>query len=49
MDFNFDQNMQFTLIMVAVAVIAFLTIAIIFAKLYTRATKEIAFVRSVTS
>ena len=46
MDFIFDQNLQFILIMVAIAFIAFLTIAIIFAKLYTRATKEIAFLRT---
>lgn len=46
MDFLFDQNMQFILFMVAIVFIAFLTMAIIFAKLYTRATKEIAFVRT---
>lgn len=46
MDFILNQNLQFTLMMVAIVFIALLTIAIIFAKLYTRATKEIAFVRT---
>lgn len=46
MDFLLDQNMQFILIMAAIAFIALFTIAVTFAKLYTRATKEIAFVRT---
>ena len=46
MDFLLDQNMQFILIMAGIAFIAIFTIAVTFAKLYTRATKEIAFVRT---
>jgi len=46
MDFYLDGNLQFILIISAIAFIAFLTIGLIFAKLYTRATKEIAFVRT---
>lgn len=39
-------NLAFMLTMAGVAVVAFLAIGLIFAKLYTRATKEIAFVRT---
>ena len=39
-------NSNFIFIMVGAGVIAFLTIGLIFAKLYVRATKEIAFVRT---
>lgn len=46
MNFNFDENMILILIMSGIAFVALITIAIIFAKLYTRATKEIAFVRT---
>lgn len=46
MDFIFDQDVQFILILVGVAFIALLAIATIFAKLYKRATKEVAFVRT---
>lgn len=43
---NLDPNTTFILIMVGVGLISFLTIGMIFAKLYVRATKEIAFVRT---
>ncbi|WP_354623276.1 flotillin domain-containing protein [Psychromonas sp. MME2] len=42
----FGQNMQFILLMTGIALIALITIGLIFAKLYKRATKEIAFVRT---
>ncbi|QOL26200.1 flotillin family protein [Thalassotalea sp. LPB0316] len=46
-EINMDgSNTQFILIMAGVVVFAFFTIGLIFAKLYVRATKEIAFVRT---
>ena len=43
---NLDANSTFILMMVGVGLISFITIGLIFAKLYVRATKEIAFVRT---
>lgn len=43
---NLDSNTTFILMMVGVGFIAVITIGMIFAKLYVRATKEIAFVRT---
>ncbi|MDP2562401.1 flotillin domain-containing protein [Psychrobium sp. 1_MG-2023] len=43
---NLDENTTFIIIMVAVGLIALITIGLIFAKLYVRATKEVAFVRT---
>ena len=43
---NFTSSANFTLIMIGAGIIAFITIGLIFAKLYKRATKEIAFVRT---
>ncbi len=43
---NLDSNSTFILMMVGVGLVAFITIGMIFAKLYVRATKEIAFVRT---
>jgi len=40
------QNMQFILVVSGVFVVALITIGLIFAKLYVRATKEVAFVRT---
>lgn len=42
----FSSNTNFIFIMVGVGIFSFLTIGMIFAKLYVRATKEIAFVRT---
>jgi flotillin len=41
-----DANSTFILMMVGVGLVSFITIGLIFAKLYVRATKEIAFVRT---
>jgi len=43
---NLDSNTIFILTMVGIGLVAFITIGLIFAKLYVRATKEIAFVRT---
>ncbi len=43
---NLDANSTFILMMVGVGLVSFITIGLIFAKLYVRATKEIAFVRT---
>ena len=43
---NLDANTTFILMMVGVGLVSFITIGLIFAKLYVRATKEIAFVRT---
>ncbi|NQY47632.1 MAG: flotillin family protein [Colwellia sp.] len=43
---NLDANSTFILIMVGVGLVSFITMGLIFAKLYVRATKEIAFVRT---
>jgi len=43
---NLDSNTIFILSMVGIGLVAFITIGLIFAKLYKRATKEIAFVRT---
>ena len=43
---NLDANSTFILMMVGVGIVSFITIGMIFAKLYVRATKEIAFVRT---
>ena len=43
---NLDANSTFILMMVGVALVSFITMGLIFAKLYVRATKEIAFVRT---
>lgn len=43
---NMENNLTFILIMSGVGFIVLLTIGLIFAKLYVRATKEIAFVRT---
>ncbi|MGR6839973.1 flotillin family protein [Aliivibrio wodanis] len=42
----FEHNLQFTMVITGVVLIALITIGIIFAKLYKRATKEVAFVRT---
>nr|VVV03748.1 Inner membrane protein YqiK [Aliivibrio wodanis] len=42
----FEHNLQFTIVIAGVVLIALITIGIIFAKLYKRATKEVAFVRT---
>ena len=47
MDFNLDQaGMEFGLIILGIIIVAIIAIGVIFAKLYKRATKEIAFVRT---
>ena len=43
---NLDANSTFILMMVGVGLVSFITMGLIFAKLYVRATKEIAFVRT---
>jgi flotillin len=43
---NLEANSTFILMMVGVGLVSFITIGLIFAKLYVRATKEIAFVRT---
>jgi len=43
---NLDANSTFILMMVGIGLVSFITIGLIFAKLYVRATKEIAFVRT---
>lgn len=43
---NFTSNADFIFIMIGAGILAFITIGLIFAKLYVRATKEIAFVRT---
>ncbi len=43
---NLNANTTFILMMVGVGLVSFITIGLIFAKLYVRATKEIAFVRT---
>jgi len=43
---NFTSNANFIFIMIGAGILAFITIGLIFAKLYVRATKEIAFVRT---
>ncbi|OUR60702.1 flotillin [Colwellia sp. 39_35_sub15_T18] len=43
---NFTSNANFIFIMIGAGILAFITIGLIFAKLYIRATKEIAFVRT---
>lgn len=43
---NFTSNSSFIFIMIGAGILAFITIGLIFAKLYVRATKEIAFVRT---
>jgi flotillin len=43
---NINTNSTFILMMVGIGVVSFITIGLIFAKLYRRATKEIAFVRT---
>ena len=43
---NLDANSTFILMMVGIGIVSFITIGLIFAKLYVRATKEIAFVRT---
>jgi flotillin len=43
---NLDANSTFILMMVGAGLVSFITIGMIFAKLYVRATKEIAFVRT---
>jgi len=43
---NFTSNSNFILIMIGAGILSFITIGMIFAKLYVRATKEIAFVRT---
>ncbi len=46
MEYLFGENMLFILSMTGIALVALITIGIVFAKLYVRATKEIAFVRT---
>ena len=47
MDFNLDQaGMEFGLTILGIIIVAIIAIGVIFAKLYKRATKEIAFVRT---
>ncbi|WP_076542135.1 flotillin family protein [Shewanella sp. UCD-KL21] len=46
LEISSSTNTTFILIMAGVAVLAFITIGLIFAKLYIRASKEIAFVRT---
>jgi len=43
---NFTSNSNFIFIMVGAGILGFITIGLIFAKLYVRATKEVAFVRT---
>ena len=43
---NLDANSTFILMMVGVGLVSLITMGLIFAKLYVRATKEIAFVRT---
>ena len=43
---NMDNNLTFILIMTGIGFVVLLTIGLIFAKLYVRATKELAFVRT---
>lgn len=45
-NFNMDSNLTFILSMSGIGFVVLLTIGLIFAKLYVRATKEIAFVRT---
>ncbi|WP_019614268.1 flotillin family protein [Psychromonas ossibalaenae] len=46
MEALFGENMLFILTMTGIGLVALITIGIVFAKLYVRATKEIAFVRT---